>query len=244
MVKRREEPNPYFQGMKAPNSKDWQLPFGTPKRAPTLMADGTLRDDFKLDMTSVRPDSPWLTNQLEQNQNQYMQNQSNAYGNAMNQQQSGFNQLASSGGLSSGARERLTANTNQNLTNMNTGLADQSNQNVWGLKNQDYQNQVNADRYNIQNNLNQVGQQSAFDWNVFDTRASAYGAEMLSGGYEDRADESGDNGIPGLGGKSSKHTDPSGNGGVKGAFSKWRGDGWNDRDDGIFGKKTWDVSKW
>lgn len=170
--------NPY-----APKFDDWQLSFDMPGRVDMLNSDGTLKSQYELDVTSARPESAWYQNEASRQGNLYSQAQDNALSQNLASVQGAQDNLAATGGLSSGARERLSGQGVLANSNSMTGLANQHSQNLYGLRSQDIGQQINADQWNIGNSLNEVNNKYNADLGAFDITASAYGNEQLANAY-------------------------------------------------------------
>lgn len=165
-------------------ASDWQFPFTPPTRQPTVdPSTGMLYDQFQLDVTGARPESPWLKQQLAKQDLLMGQRRDQATSAALGARDTGFNQLASSGGLSSGARERLNQTAQRGISNAQATLSAQDSLNRLGLRTQDFTNQVNADKWNIGNNFGQIDSQANFDTGLFDIAATAWGADQIAKGY-------------------------------------------------------------
>lgn len=160
-----------------------QFPFRTPQKMPTLTQSGTIRPELALDVTKRRPDSPWFSQQLGNLDTQYAYDRGRAEADNFSGYNTAYDRLASTGGIDTGARERLAMDAQRNRGNALAELARDRSMGIRGLRTQDFTNQVNADKYNIGNALGQVGLQADFDWNVFNTMAKAYGANQVGNAY-------------------------------------------------------------
>lgn len=167
----------------------WQLPFKQPTRFDTSNPDGTLKDAFTLDVTKERPDSPWFQQQTDIQQGLLNNNRNMALQDSMTGQTSAWNSLAAGGGLDSGARERIAMNAQRGLSNNYANLSNQTSQNLANFKLEDTANQINADKWNIGNSLDEIQNQWGADSDIFNTKAQAYSAEQIANGYDNAGEE-------------------------------------------------------
>lgn len=195
-------PRQTTQGGQPVQNTSWQLPFNAPERRQTLDNWGNLSPQYQLDVTRERPESPWLRQAIGRDEAVHQMHRDQAMRDNMAGQTSAWNNLARTGGLDSGARERIARTGQRDLASSNALLANQAAQNQMGLRMQDFQNQVAADQYNIGNTLGQVDREFAADMGIFQERAKAYGADQTANaiagagqqkGFMDRLTSTGDN---------------------------------------------------
>ena len=164
-----------------------QLPFDAPILQQTLDSDGNLLPQYQVDHEKAAQESDWgVQNSARANETHNLYRDQAASDTDANRQYQ-QNMLAETGGLSAGASSRIGDRTQGDLGNQYSALQSQNSQNLYGIDQQDYENQVTAQEYNIDNTLQNINLENAFDWQTFDTGATAYGSQQMSQAMIDSA---------------------------------------------------------
>lgn len=156
------------------------FPFALPKRIPTVDQYGNLLPQFKLDVTSDRPESAWLRMQLERQGLEEQRGIGLADKDAAVNRANVMSSAAQLGGASSSAAERLGSRFAKDAALQQQDIRAQGAWGRLGLRESDLQRQIGGDQYNIQQALGQIQQTYGADSDTFRTLAEAYSAEQLA----------------------------------------------------------------
>jgi hypothetical protein len=166
----------------------WQNPFGKPpERRRMTNPDGTMMSQFQVDMMKKREMSPWALLQQKMLQDQYRRSSADMGDQANRGMMSGWDQMARSGGLSSGGRVALANQAMMARMKGQQGLAGGMSDAMGKNAQQDIQNQLNTDQYNVNNALGESDKEYNAEFDAYEQNANMYSNEMNAAQLEKQA---------------------------------------------------------